>query len=222
VTHQGIEELIDALNAGALRGRIFLSTLSERVDFARVWLNEPRGDIVNEGSDQYYFIKNAAGVYIAAVLDMQNDLHAVVKKEHRGRDDLYAAMNEVILPKLYQDGRATQKATFEEAKVAEYFVKRFGFRMTGPGTAEKDLSVYSGGPKIDLKGFALSYEDVRAMELNIRRATLYLKMARERLEMAYPDWDDGHVDRLIRETFDLDDYLHARMEERRHGLHRKA
>jgi hypothetical protein len=53
MTHEGIEKLIDALTSGELRGRIFLSKLSERVDFARVWLEEPRGNIANEGSDQH-------------------------------------------------------------------------------------------------------------------------------------------------------------------------
>jgi hypothetical protein len=218
MTHEGIEKLIDALNAGELRGRIFLSKLSERVDFARVWPKDPQGNIAGEGSDQYYFIKNAAG----AVYDMGNDLHVVIKPEYRGQGDLHAAMNEVILPKLFQDGRAAQPVTFNEAKVAEYFVRRFGFKMTGPDTAEKDLCVYANAPKISLKGFALSYEDVRAMELNIQRATLYLKMVKERLKTAYPDWHDPLVDELIHETFNLDDYLHARMEERRHGLHHKT
>jgi hypothetical protein len=222
MTHEGIEKLIDALNAGELRGRIFLSKLSERVDFARVWPKDPQGNIAGEGSDQFYFIKNAAGSYIGAVLDMGNDLHAVIKKEHRGQGDLSAAMNEVIFPKLFQDGRAIQAATFNEAKVAEYFVKRFGFKMTGAHAAEKDLSIYSNVPKIEQKGFPLSYEDVRAMELNIQRATLYLKMVKERLKTAYPDWDDALVDDLIHETFHLDDYLHARMEERRHGLRKKT
>jgi hypothetical protein len=216
VTHEGIEKLIDALNAGVMRDRIFLSSLTDRVDSAHVWLEEPRGGIANEGSQPFYCIKNVEGTYVGSVLDMYDDLHAVIKKEHRGRNHLYAALNDVVFPKLFQDGRETQRVTFENSKVAEYCVRRFGFRMTAPLSAEKDLSIFSAVPKIEFHGFVLTQDDVRAMELNINRAKLYIKMVKERVVTAYGNCDELRLDELVYDDIgNLGDRIHGFMERRR-------
>ena len=77
--------MIDALNRGELRDRVFLARLSDVVHFAKVWTKEPKGGIVGEGSSEFFFITNSSPLYVAAVLDMGNDLHVFVKEEHRGR-----------------------------------------------------------------------------------------------------------------------------------------
>jgi hypothetical protein len=55
---ENIEMLIDALNAGQMADRIFRTKLAPTVEYARVWLNEPKGDIGNEGSCEFYFVLN--------------------------------------------------------------------------------------------------------------------------------------------------------------------
>jgi hypothetical protein len=185
-------------------------------EFARVWLEEPRGGIANEGSLPFYFIKNGEGFYVGAILDMHNDLHAAVKKEHRGSNHLYNALNEVIFPELFQNKRGTQRVTFENSKVAEYFVRRFGFKMTAPLAAEKDLSIYSAIPTIESRGLTPTEADVRAMELHIGRAKLYLKMVKERIEAAFGDCDELHLDELVYDKVgNLDDRIYAFMARRR-------
>ena len=94
MTNESIERLIDALNAHEMRDRIFRASLSASVEYAKVWLNEPKGVAGNEGSYEFFFIKNETGVYVAAVLDMYNDLHVFVKEAYRRKGYLTRSLSE--------------------------------------------------------------------------------------------------------------------------------
>jgi len=185
VTDDCIEHLIDLLNKGEMRDRAFVVPLSEAVHLAKVWMEEPRGRTVGEGSYEFFFITNGSPLYVAAVLDMGNDLHVFVKEEHRGRGYLTKAMHEIVLPYLYQAGRTTQRVTFEERKVLDYCVRNWGFSQTAEFEAKKDLSNYSEAPKITRKYRGLSWEAAGEIRRRTDRARLYLQMVREQLEMAY-------------------------------------
>jgi len=145
MTHEGIERLIDLMNQphpNAQRDRIFVAAVSETVDFAKVWHEEPSGDIGNEGAYPFYFIKDERGVYVAAVLDMGSDLHAVAKVADRGRGYVSGALDAVILPKFWQEGRKVQRVTFEDLEKGRRFATKLGFTLTSATEAQKDLSVY--------------------------------------------------------------------------------
>lgn len=126
MTDESIERLIDALNARQMCNRIFLTPLSETVDLAKVWLNEPQGGGLGEGSSKFFFIKNETGLYVAAVLNMTSDLHVFVKEEHRGKEHLSKAMKAMILPKLYQEGTTTQTITFKNSYLADRCLSNWG------------------------------------------------------------------------------------------------
>ena len=156
MTNENIERIIDALNINEINDRIFRASLSEVVDYARVWLDEPKGKTRIEGDYDFFFIKDkATGFYVAAVLDMQNDLHLFVKKAFLGKDYLPKAMKEVIFPYLYQKGRKVQCVTFENIRVANYCVRKLGFILTGDLSAEKDLSAFAKLPEIKLTPLSL-------------------------------------------------------------------
>lgn len=224
MTHDSLEELIDLLNSKAsnrVRDRIFLSPLSGRVDFARVWFEEPRGGIANEGSYEIYFIKADAGSYVAAVLDMYSDLHAFTKVAHRAQGHVTRALTEVILPRFWHAGRKTQKVTFEDLEAGERLARKLGFAVVKPGNAEKDLSIYASVPALEPQQRPLSQADFQAMRTDIGRAKLYLKMVKERLELAYGDLGDSapFLDDLIyQEIGCLDDRILSFMEVRHRNL----
>ena len=205
MTHDTIEELIDALNRGKRGNRIFLAHLSDNVDFAKVWLEDPVGGVASEGSYNFFFIKNEDALYIGAVLDMDNDLHVFVKESFRKRGYLTSAINEVILPKLYQSGREKQRVTFEDPNFADYCVRNWGFSLSGEREAEKDLSVFAHLPKIVANGNPITIENFEGIRANINRASLYLTMIQEQLEMSYGDSNGLYIEGLISNISSLDD-----------------
>jgi len=211
MTHEGIERLIDLMNQphpNAQRDRIFVAAVSETVDFAKVWHEEPSGDIGNEGAYPFYFIKDERGVYVAAVLDMGSDLHAVAKVADRGRGYVSGALDAVILPKFWQEGRKVQRVTFEDLEKGRRFATKLGFTLTSATEAQKDLSVYEARAPIELKPRAFNERDIQIMKRHIGRAKLYLKMVKQQLELAYGPADRLCLDDLIyRDVGDLDDAI---------------
>jgi hypothetical protein len=196
MTNESIEQIIDALNRGEMGGRVYRTRISSNVDFAKVWCQYPKGGIVNEGSFDFFFIKNKKEKYIGAVLDMHDDLHAFVKKMSRKCGYLKKAMDETILPKLYQSGRKKQCVTFEDPDMGDYCVKHLGFTLTGLLKAEKDLSVYSDVPEIVGCGIELSRDEYRDIHIKIGRVKLYLSMINEQLEMAYGECNNLGISHL--------------------------
>lgn len=209
MTHESIKQLIDLLNKGELKDRVFVVPLSEAVHLAKVWMNEPKGGVVGEGSYEFFFITNGSQLYVAAVLDMGNDLHVFVKEEHRGKGYLTKAMHEVVLPYLCQAGRTTQRVTFEESKVLDYCVRNWGFSQTAEFEAEKDLSNYYGTPKITPKYQGLSWEAVSEIRRKTDRARLYLQMVREQVEMAYGERAELSIEMIQQDI----DYIPGEVEE---------
>lgn len=205
--NDSIEQLIDALNRGELREHAFLARLSDVVHFAKVWMEDPKGGIAGEGSYEFFFITNSSPLYVAAVLDMGNDLHVFVKEEHRGKGHLTKAMHEIILPWLFQSGRRKQRVTFQETDVLDYCVRNWGFSQTANLEAEKDLSVYSENPKITLDHKGLSWESVSGIREKTDRAKLYLQMVREQVELAYGDCSELYIDMIQQDIESLSDEI---------------
>jgi len=200
MTHEGIERLIDLMNQphpNAPRDRIFVAAMSETIDFAYVWTHEPRGDIALESAYPFYFIKDGRGIYVAAVLDMGSDLHAVAKVADRGRGYVSRALDEVILPKFWQEGRKVQRVTFEDFGKGRRFAAKLGFTLTSATEAQKDLSVYEARAPIELKPRAFNERDIQIMRRHIGRAKLYLMMVKQQLELAYGPADRLCLDELI-------------------------
>jgi hypothetical protein len=207
VTNDCIEKYIDCLNRNEFGGSIFRTSLSSRVDFAKVWPVEPRGDVANEGSDKFYFIKNEDGVYIAAVLDMHSDLHVYVKNEYRKKGYLSSAVNEVILPHIGRTGRKKQVVTFENPEIGEYCVRNWGFSLVSESSAEKSLSSYHGLAPLPCKGYKISRKDYVGINEKIHKARLYIVMVKEQLEASLGEIEDSDIVYMEYELFNLDDQV---------------
>lgn len=205
MTNESIEGYIDSLNRNEFDSFIFRTMLSDTVDLAKVWANEPRGDVSNEGSYNFYFIKNDEGMYVAAVLDMYSDLHVFVKKEYRKKGYLSSAINEVVLPHIGSTGRKKQVITFEDPYVGQYCVRNWGFSMVGELSAEKSLTCYHDLEPIPHKGYKLSYSDFKDIAAKIGKARLYITMVKEQLEASLGEIDDSEVSYIEHELLTLDD-----------------
>lgn len=205
MTNEHIESLIDRLNSGGDLQLMFLSALSNNVDFAKVWLQEPRGSLANEGSYDFYFIKNESGTYVAAVLDMVNDLHVFVKQEHRGNGYLASAMHQVVFPHLYQSGRSVQRVTFVDEMIGKYVENCWGFEIDGEQQAAKSLSEYAGVAEIKPLKRKVTEREFKAIKNKIDRAGLYITMASEQLESALGEEEGVGMRELARMMLNLDD-----------------
>lgn len=198
-----IAKLIDDVNAGKMADRIFRTKLAPTVEYARVWMNEP--NVGNQGSSEFYFVLNDDGLIVAAVYDMRNrlclpdDLHVYVKKAHRKKGLLCKAMNDVILPYFYQQGRTEQEVTFEDPRKGDYCKRNWGFSITGPTSAKKDLTTFADSPLVVGQRRRIRPEEVSAMKIKIRTARLYLTMVKEQIEMSCGRIDDLELDNVIEE-----------------------
>jgi hypothetical protein len=82
-----------------------------------------------------YLILNAEQVYIAAVLDMSDDLHWLVQPMFRGRGHLTTALRAVILPHLLKQ-RKQQRITINRGiglksfNASEKVARAAGFELT--------------------------------------------------------------------------------------------
>jgi hypothetical protein len=178
--HDDVEALIDQLNFGGPQKLIFISTLSDSVDFAKVWSEEPKGKGC-ENSYNFYFVR-VKGIYVGAVFDMGDDLHVFVKPEYRGQGHLSSAMHQTVFPHLYQKGRRLQFLTFEDPKVGQYLEKCWGCEINSYRTASKSLSVYDSLPLIESSKRDLTKGEFDLVATYLDRARLYVLMAAEQLE----------------------------------------
>lgn len=214
MTHEDLEKLIDARNGGHLRDRIFAAPLSATVDFAKVWTKEPLGKAFNEGSLDFYFVKDDHAVWVAAVLDMVNDLHVYVKPEHRRQGHLTKAMTGTVLPWLHQAGRTVQQVTFQDSDVGDYCVRNWGFTRTGDLTAELDLSKYASVQAMKIGGSRFTHEDIADIRIKLNRAKLYLRMVKEKVEVAYGGAEDLSLELLMCDISRVDDEILDFLDER--------
>lgn len=106
MTVKTISALIRRLNNKKTNGQIFLRPLLKEVDYAKVWSKRPTPTSTIAWSDddpfQFYFIKNADGVYVGAVFDMRNDLHWYVLPKFRKQGHLIRNLKSVIIPHILQ------------------------------------------------------------------------------------------------------------------------
>lgn len=207
MTEQQITEFINRINSNTHQNTIFLRPLSEKVDLAKVWESEPEIDdslSTNLPSYKFFFIKNELQKYVGAVLDMDNDLHAVVLKEERKKGHLSKAMIETILPFIFYDDRNyqrdVQRITIDEGINYENS-KRVALRL-GFEPVDKEESVFElkevnfDWSNENLNERNRSIADHRISELRRRMVFAYknLKKISDELLMAFDD--DKGLDEL--------------------------
>lgn len=137
MTNKHLKRIIDELNNGKTNGLFHLRSLTPTVDFAKVWINKPQPTdsiCYPDGPQDFYFIKDETGFYVAVVLDMKADLHWFVLGKYRRGGHLTKAMQSIILKHLFQS-RSEQRITIDEEQIgrknfeaSERVASSIGFR----------------------------------------------------------------------------------------------
>lgn len=134
MTEATLSSFIDRANGLSGPEIVFTRPLTANVHLARAWQVAPTPtDEVRHIDYGYglYLIQNQAQQFVAAVLDMGEDLHWLVQPPFRGQGHLTQALRSVILPHLLQD-REQQRITISRGLEAEaYLASEKVARMTG-------------------------------------------------------------------------------------------
>jgi len=155
MTDQQLESLIDSLNNNTAGELIFLTPLSSLVEYGKVWTMKPCLRLDSYHPQKIYCIKNGAGVYVAVVLDADNNLYWLVSKQYRRQGHLPTALQEIILPHIFQY-RKEQKITINEQVLdegcfiaASKIAVKAGFVKTAGDTEVATYHVQHTGQPID-------------------------------------------------------------------------
>lgn len=106
-------------NIAKIKKLMFIRPLSESVEYAKFWDEEPLTQLKKYSCYipyRCYLIKDDGKNYVGIVLDMSQDLHWYVKKEYRGKGYLTKSLNEIILPHLL-DIREEQQITISKNEI---------------------------------------------------------------------------------------------------------
>ena len=194
MTHEMLEAYIEIMNyfgtdefPRELQGQVFLRPISDTVDVTRLWNPWPTGEYGNEYGYTIYFIKNSDAQYVAAVFVMDNiDLHVLVKPAYRKQGHLTRALQEWILPHLFNDGREFQQITYEDEEARHHALK-CGFTEIEPGKAQIMRENVQLQPELRGKDIPISFETLGEIKHRLWHVKGLLNVTKDQLEMAYDE-----------------------------------
>ncbi|GEM52763.1 hypothetical protein EB1_25530 [Empedobacter brevis NBRC 14943 = ATCC 43319] len=223
MTNESLQTLLSKLNDNDKTvGLIYTRPLSEYVDFAKIWLDEPKmTDSVtsSDGPDTFYLIKNTDNNFVAIVFDMFRDLHWYVLSGCRGKGYLTEAMQQTIIPHLFFN-RDEQRITINENEIgkdnfiaSEKVALRLGFIKSDKNSGEYFLSknLYTSENFDSGKDSELSYDRMIELKNHINYLGRSLWTIHTEIEMKFgkTDYSDEIKD-LVYEirshTWKLEDF----------------
>ena len=142
MTNKSLQSLLSRLNNNdKTSGLIYLRPLKANVDFAKVWIHEPKltdSITTSDGPDNFYLVKNSENIFVAIVFDMKRDLHWFVLPDYRGMGYLTQALRHSIIPHLFLS-RDEQKITIKENEIGkDNFTTSEKVALTLGFTVQKD------------------------------------------------------------------------------------
>lgn len=223
MTEQQLQSLLNSLNAKKHGENIFLTPLAKLVDYGKYWDKIPKPDMnIYSGDGPYsiYFIKNKANKYIAAVLDMNQNLHWYVSSKFRKQGHLTNNMRSTILPHLFID-RSYQRITIDTYHLSDTQVEEsknvavnLGFSMIGgiENGIEYQLQKrnFKNKAKITPSYQGLSEERMEQLKKKINYVSRSLWLIHTEINSAYKkDPQSDHMLKLVEEiqkhTWKLED-----------------
>lgn len=182
MTEREIRKYIDQLNNEKSNESIFTRQISENVDVAKVWTEQPKmtdSIVGNFGSYRFFFIKDEENKYVGAVLDMCQDLHWYIVPKSRKKGYLTTSLKEAILPYLFYDERENQRITIEKNSVENYLNSKSVALKLGFKAINEDET------KFELKKSEFNWENENLKERNSEIVSERFETLRKRAFYAY-------------------------------------
>jgi hypothetical protein len=210
-----IRNFIKQLNSQKNSENIYVQPLTSTVDYAHVWQNHlhPLSKVRKlDGPHAFYFIKNAQQEYVGAVSMMGSDLHWVILSKFRKQGHLTCALQQVILPHIFQDNRDEQRITIDQNmigaknyKASIKVARSIGFVETSFFDGKSELKIlrtqFKDAPYIDGHYSNISQERLEILVESAREHIKALLKIESELEMRIGFSDDVEdILLLINET----------------------
>jgi hypothetical protein len=113
MSEENIIQLVNKLNRNPNLKDCIKLELSKNVELAYIWSN-------NLYLPDLYFLIKENQTYVGAVFDMRNDLHWVILPKYRKKGHLSTALNQVILPYIFEElPRTEQKISIKRREIGE-------------------------------------------------------------------------------------------------------
>jgi hypothetical protein len=146
MTNLELEFLIESLNKKNTGELIFLKPLCGLVEYGKAFALKPNLSLAHYEPQKIYCIRNREGIYVAAVADGGTNLHWLVLKDYRRQGHLSAALQQIIMPHIFQHKRE-QRIIIDENLLDE-----------GSFTASKKIAVKAGFVKTHDNEGVLTYQ----------------------------------------------------------------
>ena len=223
MTEKDLKRFINELNKNKAEEYIFLRPLTPGVDFATVWdhtihpLTKVRSLFP---PNSFYFIKNTDGYYVAAVSDMDYDLHWFVLPKYRGKGYLTNSLKSVILPHLFQDNRSEQRITVDKNAIGKKnysasikVAKALGFIQTSNWAGKTELKISNSNfarlPYIGGKNTTIPEERIKIIIARAKKIGKELFKIESELEMKMGFTDEiEKIKEIVVEVKRVPDLIH--------------
>jgi hypothetical protein len=201
---QELRTYINRLNNQNAQDSIFRRKIGPNVEVAKVW-SGPRSRYPGFVG-VFFFITNTDGEYVAAVYDMQDDLHWYVVPKHRKKGHLTQSLKQSILPYLFDAGRTSQKISIDVYAIGDRnfaaskaLATSIGFKPLEGSHCDFELNAsdfdYSEANLRDTN-LELSEDRIKQLAERIGEAKTILNKISNELTMAYKD--DGELSEVVK------------------------
>lgn len=191
MTDDQIIDIINELNQFENHGNNFSrQSIAKDVDIIHYW----RQDAPSNYNPLLFFLIKKKNVGIGAVLDMNSDLHWVMKPEYRGQKLMSNAIRNVILPYIFfhLDRNEQEISIYENDIGAENYTAskalalRVGFCETSSNKFIYDRRDYDKKNScLRIKHDSFSPEEVSSYELEIENSVKTIFKLKMKLEASY-------------------------------------
>ena len=221
MTNESLQSLLSRLNnKDKTSGLIYLRPLKANVDFAKVWIHEPKltDSITNsDGPDNFYLIKNNENIFVAIVFDMKRDLHWFVLPDYRGMGHLTKAMKYSIIPHVFlirDEQRITIKKNEignDNFKASEKVALSLGFTAHENGEYLLSNDQYTIDDDNLEQDTQLSYDRIDELKKHINYLGRSLWAIQTEIEMKFGNTDYSEelkelVDQIRSHTWKIEDF----------------
>ncbi|PQA94988.1 hypothetical protein SAMN05421796_101791 [Chryseobacterium piscicola] len=221
MTNESLQSVLSRLNNNDKKsGLIYLRPLNANVDFAKIWIYEPKltDSITNsDGPDNFYLVKNNENIFVAIVFDMKRDLHWFVLPDYRGMGYLTQALKHSILSHLFLS-RDEQRITIKENeigkdnfKASEKVALILGFTTYKDGEYLLSNEKYTIEDKSLGEDTQFSYDRIEELKKHINYLGRSLWAIQTEIEMKTGNTDYSEelkelVDQIRSHTWKLEDF----------------